>query len=100
MAACLFTPTGQAPPGAIRREEIVIAPEDLESGLAARFLDACGVQRVFAAAALAEVQELSEMHDGAVLAVSYSRPRAVEVHALEDLDEQGIVAASRRVAAH
>jgi hypothetical protein len=100
MAACLFTPTGQAPPGAIRREEIVIGPEDLESGLAARFLDACEVDRASAAAALAEVHELSRTHEGAVLAVSYSRRRAVEVHALDDMDEQGRLAASRRVAAH
>jgi Stage II sporulation protein E (SpoIIE) len=100
MAACLFTPTGQAPPGAIRREEIVVAPEDLESGLAARFLEACGVHRVSATAALAEVDELCETHDGAVLAVSYSPRRVVEVNALEEMDEQGIVAASRRVAAH
>ena len=100
MAACLLTPAGRPPAGAVRREEIVIGPEDVESGLAARFLDACGVDDVSATAALAEVDELSETHDGAVLAVSYVRRRAIEVHPVEDVDEQGIVAASRRVAAH
>jgi stage II sporulation SpoE-like protein len=100
MAACLLTPAGRPAPGAVRREEIVVGPEDLESGLAARFLDACGVGRVSATAALAEAHELSESHDGAVLAVSFGPRRAVDVHPREDVDEQGIVAASRRVATH
>jgi hypothetical protein len=99
MAACLLTPVGQTPPAAVRREEIVVSPEDVNTPLAARFLEACGVDEISATAALAQAHQLSGSHGGAVLGVSFGRRRVVEVQPRRDVDEEGIVAASTRAAA-
>jgi hypothetical protein len=99
MAACLLSPVGQTPPAAVRREEIVVSLEDVDTGLAARFLEACGVDEVSATAALAQASVLSGAHDGAVLAVSFGNPRVVEVSLPDDVDDPDILAASRRAAA-
>lgn len=100
MAACLLSPAGEVDVSPLRREEILVSVEDLDSGLARRFLAACGVGRVSASEALAEASEVADAADGAVLAVNFDHRRSVEVFAREPLDEHGITAASRRVVAH
>jgi hypothetical protein len=99
MAACLLTAVSDGGIETVRREEIVASAEDLDSGLVGRFLGACGVDVVSAAAALADAREVTEDHDGAVLAVTFDHRRSVAVLPREPMDERGISAASRRIAA-
>jgi len=82
-----------------RREELVTSVEDLDSGLAGRFLGACGVDRATATAAVAEARDVAAEHDGAVLAVTFDYPRAIDVLPREQVGQHDIAAASRRIVA-
>ncbi len=96
MAACLLTPAGDGPATAARREEIVVSSADIDRGVAARFLNACGVEDV--PGVLGEAAAVAESHDRAVLTVSLGEPPAVEISVREVLDEQRAETASRRLA--
>jgi hypothetical protein len=97
MAACLVAPGSDAAPTAVRREELVVSPADLDNGRATRFLQACGVERVNGI--LAEAATVAATHGRALLSVRFGADRTVEVARCEDRGEGTIEVASRRVVA-
>jgi Stage II sporulation protein E (SpoIIE) len=95
MACCLLAPTSDATSGDFRREQLEVSPEDLASGLAARFLRACGVVAAEVGSAEREARAAARHFGGAVLHVSFGT-RSPRVEVLPR-NVESIEAASRRV---
>jgi serine phosphatase RsbU (regulator of sigma subunit) len=79
MAACLIAPTAGATVGSFRTEQLELNVTELQSGLARRFLAACGVDEECAAEADREAHVTAERFGGAVLQVTFGNRLRVEV---------------------
>ncbi len=75
MAVCLLRPLAGAPELAPRIEVLELDAEDLDSGFARRFLDACGVPDGHAALAIDEARAAVEAQGRALLEVTVAEGR-------------------------
>lgn len=95
MAACLISPADEVTAGGFRSEQLELSSEEVEGPLAARFLEACGVDPQAARRAREEAGQVAGAFGGAVLHVVMGNRTRVEVL---PRNLEGIEAASRQVA--
>jgi len=79
MAACLFAPTGGVPAEGFRTEHLELSADDLDAGLAERFLEACGVPAAYMGSTVEEVRGEISRAGAAILQVAFgtSGPQAL-----------------------
>jgi hypothetical protein len=71
MATIILVPTAGVTSGQPRIEQLEVDAQEVEDGLADRFLAACGVSEAETRAAVADCRRLLPRHGGAVLCVTY-----------------------------
>jgi Stage II sporulation protein E (SpoIIE) len=96
IAAVVIQPTNAATAGLFRTEQLELTSRELESDVAARFLEACGVASSDIEAALYDARMISDRFGGVILHVVFGNRLRVEVL---PRNVESIEAASRRAAA-
>jgi hypothetical protein len=96
IAAVVIQPTNAATAGLFRTEQLELTSRELESDVAARFLEACGVAPSDIDAAVYDARMISDRFGGAILHVVFGNRLRVEVL---PRNVESIEAASRRAAA-
>ena len=79
MAACVMAPTSATTAGTFQTEQLELSPTELESGLAFRFLTACGVDERQVAEAVSRARATAERSGGALLQVTVGNRLRVDV---------------------
>jgi hypothetical protein len=96
MATVLIMPTAGVTAGGFRTEQLEVSEAELDTPVAHRFLEACGISEDEAEAAEREARAVASQFGGAVLHVELGNRRRVEVL---PRNVESIEAASRRAAA-
>jgi serine phosphatase RsbU (regulator of sigma subunit) len=96
MATVLITPTAGVTAGGFRTEQLEVSEDELDGGLARRFLEACDVTEAEAEDAERQARAVASQFGGAVLHVVLGNRHRVEVL---PRNVESIEAASRRAAA-
>jgi hypothetical protein len=96
IAAVVIQPTNAATAGLFRTEQLELTSRELESDIAERFLEACGVSPVEVESALYDARMISDRFGGVILHVVFGNRLRVEVL---PRNVESIEAASRRAAA-
>jgi hypothetical protein len=96
MATVLIAPTAGVTAGGFRTEQLEVSEADLDSPLAGRFLEACGVSEADAEQAEMQARAVASQFGGAILHVVLGNRRRVEVL---PRNVESIEAASRRAVA-
>ena len=96
IAAVVIQPTNAATAGLFRTEQLELTSRELQSDIAERFLEACGVAGADVEAALYDARVISERFGGVILHVVFGNRLRVEVL---PRNVESIEAASRRAAA-
>jgi hypothetical protein len=96
IAAVVIQPTNAATAGLFRTEQLELTARELETDIAARFLEACGVSPVEVESTLYDARMISDRFGGVILHVVFGNRLRVEVL---PRNVESIEAASRRAAA-
>jgi hypothetical protein len=96
IAAVVIQPTGGATAGLFRTEQLELTARELSGPLAARFLEACGVEARDIETTLTDARSLAERFGGVILHVVFGNRLRVEVL---PRNVESIEAASRRASA-
>jgi hypothetical protein len=96
IAAVVIQPTNAATAGLFRTEQLELTARELETDIAARFLEACGVAPADLESALYDARMISDRFGGVILHVVFGNRLRVEVL---PRNVESIEAASRRAAA-
>ena len=96
IAAVVIQPTNAATAGLFRTEQLELTARELDSDVAERFLEACGVAPSDVEAALYDARMISDRFGGVILHVVFGNRLRVEVL---PRNVESIEAASRRAAA-
>jgi hypothetical protein len=96
IAAVVIQPTNAATAGLFRTEQLELTSRELETDIAERFLEACGVAPQELEAALYDARMISDRFGGVILHVVFGNRLRVEVL---PRNVESIEAASRRAAA-
>jgi len=96
IAAVVIQPTNAATAGLFRTEQLELTARELETDIAERFLEACGVAPVDLESALYDARMISDRFGGVILHVVFGNRLRVEVL---PRNVESIEAASRRAAA-
>jgi stage II sporulation SpoE-like protein len=96
IAAVVIQPTSAATAGLFRTEQLELTSRELETDIAARFLEACGVPPVEVESSLYDARMISDRFGGVILHVVFGNRLRVEVL---PRNVESIEAASRRAAA-
>jgi hypothetical protein len=96
IAAVVIQPTNAATAGLFRTEQLELTSRELDTDIAERFLQACGVPPVDVEAALYDARMISDRFGGVILHVVFGNRLRVEVL---PRNVESIEAASRRAAA-
>jgi hypothetical protein len=96
IAAVVIQPTNAATAGLFRTEQLELTSRELETDIAERFLEACGVAPVDIESALYDARMISDRFGGVILHVVFGNRLRVEVL---PRNVESIEAASRRAAA-
>jgi serine phosphatase RsbU (regulator of sigma subunit) len=96
IAAVVIQPTGGATAGLFRTEQLELTARELSGPLAARFLEACGVEAPDIETTLNDARSLAERFGGVILHVVFGNRLRVEVL---PRNVESIEAASRRASA-
>ena len=96
IAAVVIQPTNAATAGLFRTEQLELTSRELETDIAERFLEACGVPGADLESALYDARMISERFGGVILHVVFGNRLRVEVL---PRNVESIEAASRRAAA-
>jgi hypothetical protein len=95
IAAVVIQPTNAATAGLFRTEQLELTARELETGIAERFLEACGVAPSDLESALYDARMISDRFGGVILHVVFGNRLRVEVL---PRNVESIEAASRRAA--
>ena len=71
MAACLLAPTAEVAAGGFRSEQLELSADDLDAGLAERFLEACGVPATYVASTVEEARGEASRAGATILKVRF-----------------------------
>jgi len=71
MAACLLAPTAEVVAGGFRSEQLELSADDLDGGLADRFLEACGVPGACVASTVEQARDETSRAGAAILEVRF-----------------------------
>jgi hypothetical protein len=96
IAAVVIQPTNAATAGLFRTEQLELTSRELDSDIAERFLEACGVAGADMESALYDARMISDRFGGVILHVVFGNRLRVEVL---PRNVESIEAASRRAAA-
>ncbi len=96
IAAVVIQPTNAATAGLFRTEQLELTSRELETDIAERFLEACGVTAADMESALYDARMISDRFGGVILHVVFGNRLRVEVL---PRNVESIEAASRRAAA-
>jgi pimeloyl-CoA synthetase len=96
IAAVVIQPTNAATAGLFRTEQLELTSRELDTDIAERFLEACGVPPADLESALYDARMISERFGGVILHVVFGNRLRVEVL---PRNVESIEAASRRAAA-
>src|SRR5215207_7620994 len=96
IAAVVVQPTNAATAGLFRTEQLELTARELETDIAARFLEACGVSPAEVESTLYDAHMISDRFGGVILHVVFGNRLRVEVL---PRNVESIEAASRRAAA-
>ncbi len=96
IAAVVIQPTNAATAGLFRTEQLELTARELDTDIAERFLEACGVSSVDLESALYDARMISDRFGGVILHVVFGNRLRVEVL---PRNVESIEAASRRAAA-
>jgi hypothetical protein len=96
IAAVVIQPTNAATAGLFRTEQLELTSRELDTDIAERFLEACGVPPVDLESALYDARMISDRFGGVILHVVFGNRLRVEVL---PRNVESIEAASRRAAA-
>lgn len=96
IAAVVIQPTNAATAGLFRTEQLELTSRELETDIAERFLEACGVRPADLESALYDARMISDRFGGVILHVVFGNRLRVEVL---PRNVESIEAASRRAAA-
>jgi hypothetical protein len=96
IAAVVIQPTNAATAGLFRTEQLELTSRELDTEIAERFLEACGVAPADVQAALYDARMISDRFGGVILHVVFGNRLRVEVL---PRNVESIEAASRRAAA-